>query len=188
MSDRKPLPTAESCETCRFWREYGKIQDPHRPDISQGECRRYPPTQSTLLHKSSDQYDWTHWYYPMLDGEEWCGEYKPATVAEPKANYRESQFLFSRVVDLPIGYGDRESKKLAQAIAEYYNSQPFAPGNLRPETLTVGELLHLSAKSLSKIKGVGEQTVQDLRAVLALHGYFLRGDYPTVAAPTPPVG
>lgn len=83
MSGRVELPRAESCETCRFWRDsHEKLTDAR--DGTVGWCRRYPPQLSPDW--LSDDYQATDVYtaasQPGTEYCDWCGEYQP-TVALP---------------------------------------------------------------------------------------------------------
>ena len=54
------------CATC----VYAK----HLSSISRLICRRYPPCQR-VQGRSHDSY-----YFPTVNTDEWCGEYKPAVA------------------------------------------------------------------------------------------------------------
>jgi hypothetical protein len=58
-------PNDERCVGCRFWREIA-------PTISEGTCRRHPPTASQ---------------WPCVDDTEWCGEFVPDVLKQAPPLY-----------------------------------------------------------------------------------------------------
>ena len=63
----------ETCLNCRFWLPLDESQPPD--PISEGECRRFPPSLPTGEEDSRGLALVT---YPMTFGDEWCGEWKEA--------------------------------------------------------------------------------------------------------------
>ena len=61
------------CEDCLFWEAIKKGKE----GFCQGFCHRYPPKTQGLL---SD-------YYPRVDFDDWCGEWKP--LAKPSETLNE---------------------------------------------------------------------------------------------------
>jgi hypothetical protein len=62
------MPPAMECRFCRFWT--GK-------DTPAGECRRFPPVHSSILHGevlSAAQPVW-----PATNADDWCGEWQAVT-------------------------------------------------------------------------------------------------------------
>src|SRR5688572_16505514 len=60
----RPLPSDAKCRSCLFWS--GR-------DAPAGECRRYPPARSVILHGevlSAAQPVW-----PATNADDWCGEW-----------------------------------------------------------------------------------------------------------------
>jgi hypothetical protein len=94
-------PPAERCETCRFWRrcdegvvieKYDHVTDDGDGAVFVGECHRNPPavcgplaerTLSAPLYRGAQFVSYpvgvarsaTVW--PVVDRDEWCGEYRP---------------------------------------------------------------------------------------------------------------
>ena len=67
------LPPDAKCRSCRFWT--GK-------DYTAGECRRFPPIESSIFHgeiMSAAQPVW-----PATNADDWCGEWQ--AVAAPGAS------------------------------------------------------------------------------------------------------
>lgn len=66
---------AESCLTCRFWkedtwaREGGKWVEPeYSGKPTAGWCRRFPPSNDLMPSEMP---------FPTTAPEQWCGEYSP---------------------------------------------------------------------------------------------------------------
>lgn len=65
------MPESESCQTCRFWKNYGNVH-------GDGECRRHAPS---ILETGSAPYaDTTHARYPLVSDCHWCGDYEKAAL------------------------------------------------------------------------------------------------------------
>lgn len=58
--------TMNTCKTCRFYEEMCKDEV--------GDCHRYPPTILSI-----SEYDDTSTSFPMVDVNNWCGEWQEVT-------------------------------------------------------------------------------------------------------------
>lgn len=89
----------QKCATCRFFKPH---KEPH--DEPQGNCRRYPPVLDVVflryqveaivsrmpaVEQDDARCDESHqqaiesysWVLPVVEDEDWCGEYQP-TLSE----------------------------------------------------------------------------------------------------------
>jgi hypothetical protein len=78
----------ERCETCKFWQ-----QSEDGTGDRKGWCRRYPPTVNhayPIIHgivgvqikdrdPTGSAYMEGYAQFPMIDAEDWCGEFRPRT-------------------------------------------------------------------------------------------------------------
>lgn len=76
---------SECCENCRFYDMVNKAEDDF---AGSGECRRSPPVFSPAYLASERQLnrdayetrlvdcDPRAWRFPMVHGDDWCGEYQ----------------------------------------------------------------------------------------------------------------
>jgi hypothetical protein len=68
MNDSHPKRDA-LCGNCGYYREQ---------DQGAGACHRYPPT----FAGAESPRELHHWRFPLVLSGWWCGEHRPATVAE----------------------------------------------------------------------------------------------------------
>lgn len=83
MADRVELPQAERCDGCRWWKRIPEtmIEWDRSGCESLGECRRYPPVTKGKLSKNVFGEPMAlNAYYPVVDNENWCGEFSPTPV------------------------------------------------------------------------------------------------------------
>jgi hypothetical protein len=61
------MPLDARCQSCRYWT--GK-------DAPAGECRRFPPVQSSIIHGDVMSAAAPQW--PATNDDDWCGEWQIA--------------------------------------------------------------------------------------------------------------
>jgi hypothetical protein len=66
MHDGQPAGDEPACAACVYWTETTERGD----TVRNGQCRRYPPA---ILHDSDDG---PYCLQPMLESDEWCGEFR----------------------------------------------------------------------------------------------------------------
>lgn len=79
-----------SCRDCRYF-------DPDKaPGSDRGFCRRRAPIYALTSTLNGEPMPWTCW--PEVNGEDWCGEFKPhapthlgPTVREPRVGRTEKR-------------------------------------------------------------------------------------------------
>jgi hypothetical protein len=72
------------CDQCRFWE---LLPEAHQelssgPDEDGGQCRRFPPVLNqpylqTQKRLAEESLLFTGWSFPVTQGIDWCGEFKP---------------------------------------------------------------------------------------------------------------
>jgi hypothetical protein len=60
---------------------------------TQGECRRYPPTLAYGGYGGDDPDVIEHSTYPATFDDEWCGEFRPQSSAEPSISLNAANVL-----------------------------------------------------------------------------------------------
>src|SRR5262245_12731395 len=63
-------PAPPRCDGCRFWVEVV---------ATLGECRRFPPLAGVRQPTAAGP----RMYWPLVLAEDWCGEYRPRSPADP---------------------------------------------------------------------------------------------------------
>lgn len=164
----------EQCQNCRFWRllPFGRLEKTTEWEPVQlwGECRRFPPTKTNKRDSidfvrmrdgaPTDEFEAMEVErsaFPVTHGEEWCGEFKAASLVPEYMSWPiEKLELNIRV------YHCLMAEKI-KTIGEMY-----AKGNLL-------ELPNIGRTSLAQIN----------HALLQLGLPLLRTDGPTSPPPLP---
>ena len=77
MTERK-----DTCETCKFWTNKTSEITDLKLSGPFGECRKYAPRGPISFGFTQEVIVRGYNAFPMLPGDDWCGEHKPKDGAQ----------------------------------------------------------------------------------------------------------
>lgn len=121
-----------------------------------GLCRRHAPALvACQIESASDPVSAENAVWPVTNPDDWCGDWKPAGREESRPSE------FERI-----------------SVGEYRPKFPTCVVNsVRREGIeVVGDLLKRTADELLVFGNLGDVSLRKVRACLAAHGLYLRGE------------
>lgn len=82
-------PSEPTCETCRY--------------RSNEVCHRYPPVAI----------DEDVFYFPEIDGGDWCGEHSPRIPLSPASEHKEGEYINAHLIAEAVA---RERKRILNIV------------------------------------------------------------------------
>ena len=79
------------CDECRFCNVFRPNED--EPNMSIGGCHRFPPRaapdwETQMTDGRCSEEDVGAWAFPVVYGNDWCGEFQSRTEAKPDLRTR----------------------------------------------------------------------------------------------------
>jgi hypothetical protein len=162
----------DRCDACRFWLP---DRQPKLEIVTQGECRRYPPTLAYGGYGGDDPDVIEHSTYPATFDDEWCGEFRPQSSAEPSISLNAANVL--RVLFESNG---AETRRLvvARAAGPHSKRRPdMDGGNIDTTGASVADQLDVDAADTDT-----GTTERDFDAEARAHGWTPKDDFKGDAA------
>jgi|688.fasta_scaffold836328_2 hypothetical protein len=135
-------------------------------------CRRFPPGSSMLVFDYDDNFSVAtkkvEQTFPMIDDDDWCGEFQPRKpVAEPATQTISDD---TPLWGLPLSTRARQS--LRTAIRDALQLPVFEP---EPWTITVGMVRRLSWAHIVHAKHCGTTTRREIANFCHANGITIPG-------------